>query len=131
MKQIVLVSLVVMLLSGCSKDSSGPAFNDEIKPVLTIIAPAKSSNYKAGDPLCFTGDVIDASSIKQVKLELYNSRDLTKPVLSYNFPGTGKSMYIEQKAIIPATLNGTCVLHFEATDYYDNRAVTIMEFSAN
>lgn len=131
MKQIVLVSLVVMLLSGCSKDSPDPVPADNSKPVITIIAPAKSSNYRAGDPLCFIGDVIDGSSIKQVSLAIYNSQDPAKPVLSYHFPGTGRSMYIEQKAIIPASLNGTCVLRFEATDYYDNRAVNTMEFSAN
>ncbi len=131
MKQILLVSLVVMLLSGCSKDSSGPAFTDTSKPVITIIAPAKSSYYEVGDPLCFIGDVFDGSTIKQVKLVLYNIQDPAKPILSYNFPGTGRSMYIEQKAFIPATLSGTCILHFEATDYYDNKAVTTMEFSAN
>lgn len=131
MKQILRLSLVVMLLSGCSKESAGPELTDNSKPVITIIAPAKSSHYEAGDPLCFIGDVIDGSTIKHVKLELYNSQNPAKPILSYYFPGAGRSMYIEQKAIIPATLNGTCVLHFEATDYYDNKAVATMAFSAN
>ena len=130
MKQILFISLLFTVLS-CSKKSNDTLVADNIKPKLTIIAPAKSETYRTGDPLCFKGDVIDGSSLKTVKLMLFNSNDLNTPVIQHSYPVSERSIYIEQKMIIPPGLSGQCVLQFEATDFYNNRAVTTLNFSSN
>ena len=130
MKQILFISLLFTVLS-CSKKSNDTIVADNIKPKLTIIAPAKSETYRTGDPLCFKGDVIDGNSLKNVKLLLFNSNYLNTPVIQYSYPVSERSIYIEQKMIIPPDLSGQCVLQFEATDFYNNRAVSTLNFSSN
>ena len=122
---------MVITMLGCSKKQCDLNTADSIKPKLTIIAPAKSETYRTGDPLCFKGDVIDGNSLKNVKLLLFNSNDLNTPVIQYSYPVSERSIYIEQKMIIPPGLSGQCVLHFEATDFYNNRAVSTLNFSSN
>lgn len=122
---------MVITMLGCSKKQCDLNTADSIKPKLTIIAPAKSETYRTGDPLCFKGDVIDGNSLKNVKLLLFNSNDLNTPVIQYSYPVSERSIYIEQKMIIPPGLSGQCVLQFEATDFYNNRAVSTLNFSSN
>jgi len=130
MKKIIFISMVITML-GCSKQQCDLDRAETIKPKLTIIAPAKSESYSTGDPLCFKGDVIDGSSLKTVKLLLFNINDLNTPIIHYSYPVSERSIYIEQKMIIPPGLSGQCILQFEATDFYNNRAVTTLNFSSN
>lgn len=129
MKYIVLPLLVCIMLS-CSK-TNADGNNDKIKPVLTIIAPVTSEVYRTGDPLCFKGDVIDDFALNNVQLKLFRADNLNRPVVQYSYSVSGRSFHVEEKTYIPATLSGNCILQFEATDFYNNRAVATMNFSSN
>ena len=130
MKHILLIVLVLAFIS-CSKSPADQSSPDKNKPTLTIIAPTKSEAYRTGDPLCFKGDVLDESSLNSVKLKLFKADNMAVPVIEYDFPVNERSLYVEQKTIIPSTLNGNCVLQFEATDHYNNSAIVTMNFSGN
>lgn len=115
----------------CSKPRHESIPPDTNQPRLTIIAPAKSEFYRTGDPLCFKGDVFDENSLCNVKLKLFSGNDLANPIIEYFYPVSERSFYVEQKTIIPASLSGDCILQFEATDYFNNRAVSILAFTCN
>ena len=130
MKHFLIIVLVCTILS-CTKSGADKIPSDNNKPRMTIIAPAKSEIYHHGDPLCFKGNVIDENTLISVKLKLFKADDMGKPVVEYNYPVSERSLYIEQKTIIPETLDGNCVLQFEATDFGNNRAVSTLNFSSN
>lgn len=117
-------------MPGCSKPASD-IVSDTTKPVITIIAPVTSEIYRTGDPLCFKANVIDDNSLTNVQLKLFKASDMNSPVLQYNYPVSDKFLIVEEKIIIPESLNGSCVLQFEATDHCNNRAVSTLNFSSN
>lgn len=129
MKHILLIALTCSILS-CSKPGAGNC-SDKTKPTLTIIAPVTSEVYRTGDPLCFKGNVIDDQALKNVQLKLFRASDMNKPVIQYDYPVCDRFLIVEERTIIPAALNGNCVLQFEATDRNNNRAVSVLNFSSN
>ncbi len=129
MKHLLLIIIVYTML-GCSKSGLSDSA-DTAKPTITIIAPVTSEIYRTGDPLCFKGNVIDENSLKTVQLSLYRADNMHTPVVQYNYPVSGRFLVVEEKTIVPATLNGNCVLQFEATDQYNNKAVSTLNFSSN
>ncbi len=130
MKHLLLAMLVITVLS-CSKSPDEKLPRETNKPKITIIAPATGASYHTGDPLCFKGDVLDDSGLNSVTLKLFNSNDMTKPVVEYYYSVWDRSFYLDKKVLLPAELNGNCILMFEATDAYYNKAVVSMNFSNN
>ena len=130
MKHFILIVLIFTFIS-CAKSPDDHSLPDKTKPTLTIIAPAKSETYHTGDPLCFKGDVIDNNSLSNVKLKFFKADNMETAVIEYSYPVNERSLYVEQKTIIPAALNGNCVMQFEATDFSGNRSVVTLNFSGN
>lgn len=130
MKHLLLIAFTCFILISCSK-SRADSLSDTSKPNITIIAPVTSEIYRTGDPLCFKGNVIDDNALKSVTLKLFQANNMYKPVIEYNYPVAGRFIVVEEKTIIPAALNGNCVLQFEATDAGNNKAITTLNFSSN
>lgn len=100
MKTIHILSLAVILLTGCSKGSDRN--NDRDAPVVIITTPVNDQSFAAGSTMMVTGTVSDAGKIVQVHFH-FSSLETGQLLLDvHRYPGTGM-FNLSENIQIPST----------------------------
>jgi hypothetical protein len=124
------VMLVVVLTTGCSKQSDDIIAKDTGAPIVKILGPSSLQYYKTGDPLCVVATAFDKGVVSRVSLKIL--KDGTGSVMHQEeFSVNEVSFKLDHKIILPSTITGNCSLLIEATDTFGNRGTATTGFSAN
>jgi len=111
----------IYLLVSCSKSSPVSMKQDTEGPVITLLGPLGTPGYNVGEPVCFSANVIDESTLQLLTLSVRkNGNEL--PAYRQQFHPAGKVYSVNTKVFPGAECAGNSMLVFEVMDRLGNKS---------
>lgn len=114
------ILLSTSILASCSK-SSVTVPEDKEGPKITLLSPLGTPGYNVGEPVCFTANVIDESTLQLLTLSVRkNGAEL--PAYTQRFRPAEKVYSVNTKVFPGLDCAGNSLLVFEAIDRLGNKS---------
>lgn len=126
MKIAALVSIFLLVLSGCSKNSSTE--KDTILPVINIATPSPGQTFIAGQFVQITGTVTDNNYVAETHIHVYNNNTGALLMDVHLYPAAASANFDQS---ITAAAGTNYKIQVIAKDKAANEAISTVQVSCN